>query len=278
MRKLCNRGWAVLIALFGTAGCGGKVATEQDPDASLGCTPGSLYAIISGKLDGTPIDTRFNLTSAGLGGNGDQWSKHWTFIPLGHASATGVGARGDEIETSMLLVTPQGPPFEGAIFTASARFRLETFEPATLTALRRVGWCPGSPIDGDLTYEPYAPECPAGAPQPECALLEGRLDRAPVKEFGQQIYNTQFLDDAGVRAVRHELENGGLILVEWSPENAAGVIAFPETSANKAVLCVERLADRPTDLGGFHATALSLAGERPGEPVSGELSIRTCLP
>jgi hypothetical protein len=54
------------------------------------------------------------------------------------------------------------------------------------------------------------------------------------------------------------------------------VIAFPETSSNKAVLCVEQLADTLTR-GGFHATTLSLAGERPGEPVSGELTLSVCV-
>jgi hypothetical protein len=61
-----------------------------------------------------------------------------------------------------------------------------------------------------------------------------------------------------------------------SAESSSGVIAFPETSSNKAVLCVEQLADTLTR-GGFHATTLSLAGERPGEPVSGELTLSVCV-
>ena len=100
-----------------------------------------------------------------------------------------------------------------------------------------------------------------------------------VKDFGELVFNVGAEDDAGLRRVMSALSNGGLVLVDGgSPESAAGVIAFTETSANKTGLCVYQLAERPASDGTFHATALRLAGERPGEPVNGELSIRTCLP
>ena len=40
------------------------------------------------------------------------------------------------------------------------------------------------------------------------------------------------------------LLKGGLALVEGPAESSSGVIGFPETGTNKAVLCVEQLSNR----------------------------------
>jgi hypothetical protein len=92
-------------------------------------------------------------------------------------------------------VTPHRP-FDGVIFTAAARYRIDPFERAVLTTLHRVGWCE--------------------------------------------------VNDAGLRRVMSASSNGGLVFVDGgSPESAAGVIAFRETSANKTVPCVQQLVEHP---------------------------------
>jgi hypothetical protein len=266
------------IALLGaSAGCGGNVAYEADPDATPKCTQG-LQATVSGEVDGIPITAVFNLAHAVLSRSQGHWAVEWMFAQQGTAVATGAvtgtgtGADGDEVETSVLFVTPQTPPFDGAIFTAMTRLRIAPPEVTRLSQLRRVGWCPGSPIDGEVTFCSDA-DCSVGAPEWGSALLVGRIENTRIEERAVLISTTSWLGDA--RAT-HVMSNGGLTLVERSAESSAGVIAFPETSGNKAVLCVEEIAG-PLTAGGFHATALSLAGERPGEPVSGELTLSVCV-
>src|SRR5262245_8313065 len=96
-------GWARLgrllltVLLGGIAGCGGRVGVEiepdapQEPDAALECTSG-LQALVTGSLNGTPINTLLSLTSAGSGYDGNLWTVVWGFEPLGYAVATGYGA------------------------------------------------------------------------------------------------------------------------------------------------------------------------------------------
>ena len=253
------------------------MAYEADPDAAPKCARG-LQAMVSGEVEGIPITAVFNLSLAVLARSQGHWAVEWAFAQLGTAVATGAvtgtgtGADGDEVETTVLFVTPQTPPFDGAIFTAKTRLRIAPPEMMTLSQLRRVGWCPGSPIDGEVTFCSHA-DCSVGAPGWGSALLVGRIENTRVDERAVLISSSGSL---GADRATHVMSNGGLALVERSAEGSAGVIAFPETSSNKAVLCVDEIAG-PLTRGGFHATALSLAGERPGEAVSGELTLSLCV-
>jgi hypothetical protein len=121
------------ITLLGaSAGCGGKVTGEGDPDAAPQCTRG-VQALITGELEGIPINAVLDLARAGLARRGERWAVEWAFAPLGQAIATGTGADGEDVDASLLFVTPQGPPFDGAIFTAAARLRVAPLQPAVLT-------------------------------------------------------------------------------------------------------------------------------------------------
>lgn len=261
----------------GQAGAAGNTAGGTGGDGGSGgsSTGGSgacaeLSLNVEGELAGTSVD---GLLGA-YGGGSDLGTRQLDFLLGGGIAMWDLPAHqdGDTISGPAWLSAPVDLELNGAQLLAdTATVTLGTQPPIHFEGLHTLGNCPGTPVEGSLTF--LNPEASS-----ELGTISGTLDGTSV-ELSTDLGFTYFGGDSEA-LVYMSFDDHGMLFAGGSPSSMRGALILPSTSAEpdsvicfgKATLTGDVFADQTVVLEELSRTDTKW----PGTAVDGTLTTSFC--